>query len=169
MIFSNSPESSIASQNFAKFSTSLTLFSPLRRILRLFRVKKDDLHTLRPRQALLSLLRRELTVCAGCGTMGISILSGVLDSLNSATSSSYTSPRMKPSASGTSTPAAEVETSSLPSRFIACVSREESVRNLKKTFKDERVEIRKADNFSAVKESDVILLWSVSFSFRSQS
>ncbi|KAH8929221.1 pyrroline-5-carboxylate reductase [Atractiella rhizophila] len=94
------------------------------------------------------------TICVlGCGTMGISILSGVLDSLSSPSSG-----RLPPSSSGTSTPAVEIEPSALPSRFIACVSRPESVRNLKKVFRDERVEIRRGENLASVKESDVVLL-----------
>ena len=107
----------------------------------------------------------------GCGTMGIAILSGVLSSLDSSSSDSI--PKWEAHTSGTVTPVAFVEEDpTLPSRFLACVSREVSARGLKSAFTEvsrlgAAVEIFVANNVQAVKQSDVILLWSASFEFSS--
>lgn len=102
--------------------------------------------------------------------MGIAILSGVLDSL-AARNEQGGPVQRTPAASGTTTPVTSYLTltaeASIPSRFIACVNRVESVRRLKKTFKDlgglaEQVEVLSGENLRAVQESDVILLWCVS-------
>ena len=98
--------------------------------------------------------------------MGIAILSGVLSSLDPDSSGSI--PKWESHTSGTVTPVAFVEEDpALPSRFLACVSREVSARGLKSAFTEASrlgaaVEICVANNVQAVKQSDVILLWSAS-------
>jgi len=98
--------------------------------------------------------------------MGVAILSGVLSSLD--TNSSAPTPKWESHTSGTATPVALVEEDpALPTRFLACVSREVSVKGLKSAFAEvshlgAAVEIFVADNIRAVKQSDVVLLWSVS-------
>lgn len=97
----------------------------------------------------------------GCGTMGISVLSGVIDSLKT--------PRtLSPSNSAPQTPAVESHSelgssieSSLPERFITCVSRPESARKLKKRWSDlgrDDIEVRVSENVRSVAECEVILL-----------
>ena len=99
--------------------------------------------------------------------MGVAILSGVLSSLDPNSSSPI--PKWESHTSGTVTPVAFVEEDpTFPSRFLACVSREVSAKRLKPTFAEAgplgaAVEIRVANNVQAVKQSDVILLWSDSF------
>ena len=103
--------------------------------------------------------------------MGIAILSGVLSSLDPSSSDSI--PKWESHTSGTVTPVAFVEEDpALPSRFLACVSREVSARQLKPTFTEfgrlgAAIEICVANNVQAVKQSDVIILWSASFEFPS--
>ncbi|KAH6850338.1 pyrroline-5-carboxylate reductase dimerization-domain-containing protein [Chaetomium sp. MPI-CAGE-AT-0009] len=99
----------------------------------------------------------ELTVAVlGCGTMGIAILSGILASL-----SEIQDANTKPSVSGTSTPLYETTaTTRLPSRFIACVRRPESVKKLKATFAPHlsAVTIAQNANVPSVQKSDVVIL-----------
>jgi pyrroline-5-carboxylate reductase len=103
--------------------------------------------------------------------MGIAILSGVLSSLDP--SFIRPIPKWEAHTSGTVTPVAFVEEDpALPSRFLACVSREVSARQLKPAFTEVGrlgavVEIYVANNVQAVKQSDVILLWSASFEYPS--
>jgi len=95
--------------------------------------------------------------------MGIAILSGVLSSLDS--NSSGPIPKWEAHTSGTATPVALVdEDPTLPTRFLACVSREATAEGLKSTFTDvsrlgAAVEVIVANNIQAVKQSDVVLLW----------
>ncbi|KAI0780862.1 pyrroline-5-carboxylate reductase [Trametes elegans] len=102
------------------------------------------------------------TLCVlGCGTMGVAILSGVLASLD-AKFSSATHPKWEAHTSGTVTPQT-VEDDSLPSRYIACVSREETAKRLSAAFftagtLGRSVEIVSAQNVQAVRESHVVLL-----------
>ncbi|KAK3296123.1 pyrroline-5-carboxylate reductase dimerization-domain-containing protein [Chaetomium fimeti] len=99
----------------------------------------------------------ELTVAVlGCGTMGIAILSGILASL-----SEIQDANTKPSVSGTSTPLYETTaTTRLPSRFIACVRRPESVKKLKATFAPHlsAVTIAQNANVPSVQKADVVIL-----------
>ncbi|KAH6627778.1 pyrroline-5-carboxylate reductase dimerization-domain-containing protein [Chaetomium tenue] len=99
----------------------------------------------------------ELTVAVlGCGTMGIAILSGILASI-----SEMQDANTKPSVSGTSTPLYETTTTTrLPSRFIACVRRPESVRKLKATFAAHlsAVTITQNDNVASAQKADVVIL-----------
>ncbi|KAH9856948.1 pyrroline-5-carboxylate reductase [Lenzites betulinus] len=102
------------------------------------------------------------TLCVlGCGTMGVAVLSGVLASLD-ARSSSADHPKWESHTSGTVTPQS-IEDESLPSRFIACVSREESAKKLATVFleactRGRSVEISCAHNVDAARESNVVLL-----------
>lgn len=95
--------------------------------------------------------------------MGVAILSGVLASLDP--NSSLPIPKWESHTSGTVTPVAFVEEDpALPARFLACVSREVSARQLKPALTEvsplgAAVEVRVAENVQAVKESDVVLLW----------
>ncbi|BGP40659.1 delta 1-pyrroline-5-carboxylate reductase [Rhodotorula kratochvilovae] len=103
----------------------------------------------------------------GCGTMGIAVLSGVLDNLQSPRSQSSSSTAGE---SGPSTPMGSLildpnaNPASLPDRFIATVNRAESAKKLRRTFADlgplgACVQVRQsADNVKSVAESDVILL-----------
>jgi pyrroline-5-carboxylate reductase len=84
------------------------------------------------------------------------------------TNSSGPIPKWESHTSGTVTPVAFVEEDpALPSRFLACVSREVSARQLKPAFTEvsplgAAVEICVANNVQAVKQADVVLLWSAS-------
>jgi pyrroline-5-carboxylate reductase len=124
----------------------------------------------------------------GCGTMGVAVMSGVLDSkkaseakraasaaLSSSSSSSANGINNDLSASiasllevddedehqdgaeGGSTSSRSMQ---LPDHFLACVSRSESAKRLKKTFQEysSQVEVYAGDNLNAVKRADVILL-----------
>ena len=95
--------------------------------------------------------------------MGVAVLSGVMASL----SSKPEVPKWESHTSGTVAPAVSTEDESQPSRFIACVSREESARRLKNVFfhlggLGPSVEICVAQNVHAVQQADVVLLWRVS-------
>ena len=71
--------------------------------------------------------------------------------------------RTRGQSEGTSTPVGAPD-ASLPSRFLACVSREESVQKLMRTFHgkgglSENIEIVAGENLASVQEADVVLLW----------
>ncbi|KAF9566301.1 pyrroline-5-carboxylate reductase [Agrocybe pediades] len=99
----------------------------------------------------------------GCGTMGIAVLSGVIDSLDpvSTLSKSSNQPlKWESHTPGTLTPVVDA---SVPSRFIACVSREESAKKLRKVFSDlgplgSTVEVLASKNLEAVQSADVVIL-----------
>lgn len=103
--------------------------------------------------------------------MGIAITSGVIASLESRNPlHSNIHAKWESHTSGTSTPVASADVDhSLPSRFIACVKREETARKLQKTFAElpglagPTVEVVADQNVSAVQQSDVVILWCVSF------
>lgn len=104
----------------------------------------------------------------GCGTMGIAVTSGVLASLEGRARAVPNGLITPAPGSGANTPTSSMQVHSeqaLPSRFIATVGREESVRRLKKTWAAvggmaEQVEVLWGDegNVKAVQESDVVLL-----------
>lgn len=117
----------------------------------------------------------------GCGTMGVAILSGVLDSKTqvearkNAMAAAASSQKQQQSNGGPDGPSLsdsiasllDVDESSdpsstqlLPSRFIACVSRTESARRLKRTFgaHADVVEVVASANVEAAKQADVVLL-----------
>ena len=96
--------------------------------------------------------------------MGVAIISGVIASLESRSVAPgfQLHPKWESHTSGTSTPVGAPD-DTIPSRFIACVSREESAKQLRKIFPSGRstfpVDIVVAKNVAAVQQSDVILLW----------
>ncbi|KAG9288932.1 hypothetical protein G9A89_019554 [Geosiphon pyriformis] len=82
------------------------------------------------------------TVCVlGCGTMGVAILSGIIDSIRDYESSNS-------------------ETSFAPREFIACVSQEESAQRLARVFDDARLKIFTGKNVEGAAQATVILLCS---------
>ncbi|KAM0789225.1 hypothetical protein ACM66B_000068 [Microbotryomycetes sp. NB124-2] len=99
----------------------------------------------------------------GCGTMGVAVLSGVIDNLRAPYPPSEHDEDSQPS-----TPMGsmilDAKPESLPDRFVATVNRIETVKKLRKTFAQlgglgPTVEVRQAaENVRSVKESDVILL-----------
>jgi pyrroline-5-carboxylate reductase len=103
--------------------------------------------------------------------MGIAITSGVLASLHSqSTLHGLNSgrPKWESHTPGTSTPAiAEGDDPTVPSRFIACVQREESARRLREEFRavpgGDAIKVTVGENVSAVQQSDVVLLWYARF------
>jgi pyrroline-5-carboxylate reductase len=103
--------------------------------------------------------------------MGIAITSGVLASLHSQSplhGLKSGQPKWESHTPGTSTPVvADVDDPTLPSRFIACVQREESARRLREKFRavlgGGAIEVTVGDNLSAVQQSDVVLLWYARF------
>ena len=98
--------------------------------------------------------------------MGIAITSGVLASLHSQ-NPLHGGGQLKweSHTPGTSTPtlAADDDDPTLPSRFIACVQREESATRLRETFRavpgGDAIQVTVGENVSAVQQSDVVLLW----------
>ncbi|OSX65264.1 hypothetical protein POSPLADRAFT_1065163 [Postia placenta MAD-698-R-SB12] len=104
------------------------------------------------------------TLCVlGCGTMGVAVISGVLASLDAKVATTPAAQEKWMSHTpGTTTPH-ELEDESLPSRFLACVTREESAKKLQDVFSTPnslgcRVEVLKAQNVEAAQASNVILL-----------
>jgi pyrroline-5-carboxylate reductase len=92
----------------------------------------------------------------GCGTMGVAILSGILDSQTPLTHNPLNTP-------DAGTPNGSIsELASLPDRFAATVVREESAKKLKKLFGDRvKVECEPGSNVAAARASQVVLLWCV--------
>ncbi|KAI9804112.1 MAG: Pyrroline-5-carboxylate reductase [Sarcosagium campestre] len=83
----------------------------------------------------------------GCGTLGTAILSGILDSLQKASSSSTSSDTPD-------TPAR------LPTRFVACVKRPESAKRITDSLSAHKsvLKVLHNDNLSGVKAADVVIL-----------
>jgi pyrroline-5-carboxylate reductase len=97
--------------------------------------------------------------------MGVAILSGVVASLDSKSNSTNGLPKWESHTPGTLTPTGPPNTP-VPSRFIACVSREESAAKLRTLFADIKglggsVEVVASQNLQAVQQADVVLLWCV--------
>jgi len=111
--------------------------------------------------------------------MGIAIISGVIASLESSSSKLMHSHSIKPNSNhnkreshtpGTSTPTihetisdSSIDDPTIPTRFIACVSRGSTVTKLKGVFSNlgqmgEKVEIYQGRNVEAVKQANVVLL-----------
>ncbi|KAL8762657.1 MAG: hypothetical protein Q9184_001364 [Pyrenodesmia sp. 2 TL-2023] len=92
------------------------------------------------------------------GTLGIAILSGILNAISSLSVNS------SPSTSGTLTPAANQEQQDIPigvpSRFIACVTRDASAKRVKSTLSSHlsSVTILRNQNLKGVQEADVVIL-----------
>lgn len=100
--------------------------------------------------------------------MGVAILSGTVESLQS-TSKRDSLSKWETHTSGTTTPRRDPG-SLLPSKFLACVNREESVQALQKTCLSlgslgSLVKVLARKNVEAVQQSDVVLLWCASVSF----
>lgn len=95
----------------------------------------------------------------GCGTLGIAILSGILSSISSLNSS-----QPSPSQSGTTTPAAQQDDNDLPprvpSRFIACVTRDASAKRVKNALSSHMssVKILQKQNLKGIQQADIIIL-----------
>ena len=95
--------------------------------------------------------------------MGIAVLSGVIDSLDTS-SRLFTKPsKWESHTPGTLTPVG-LPDASVPVEYIACVSREASALKLRKVFDSlgamgEAVQIFASRNVEAVQQSDVVLLW----------
>ena len=98
--------------------------------------------------------------------MGIAILSGVIDSLDTSSKFRDGFPKWESHTPGTLTPVRSLDNpdNSIPSRFLACVSREETARKLKKIFNDlgqlgSAVEVFASNNVEPARSADVVLLW----------
>jgi pyrroline-5-carboxylate reductase len=103
----------------------------------------------------------------GCGTMGIAVLSGVVESLDSSSrlQRHFRAAKWESHTPGTSTPVDTPDASS-PARFIACVSREESAKKLRAIFSGlgplgASIEIVVGQNVRSAEQADVVLLWCV--------
>lgn len=97
--------------------------------------------------------------------MGVAILSGTIESLQSTAKLNSAPQKWETHTPGTTTPR-EDSSAVLPSRFLACVNREERIQTLYKTFLalgplGSLVEISAHQNVKAVQQSDVVLLWCV--------
>ncbi|PPR04958.1 hypothetical protein CVT24_010416 [Panaeolus cyanescens] len=96
--------------------------------------------------------------------MGIAVLSGVIDSLDTISKLQNGFPeKWESHTPGTLTPVGHSDDASIPSRFIACVSREESARKLRHIFSGlgalgSTVEVLAGKNLEAVQTADVVLL-----------
>ncbi|KAJ7285714.1 pyrroline-5-carboxylate reductase [Mycena rebaudengoi] len=104
------------------------------------------------------------TLCVlGCGTMGIAVLSGVIDSLDIEKLGQHiTSQKWESHTPGTLTPTGTPD-ASVPDHYIACVSREESANKLRTVFGSlgslgATVEVVASQNLQAVQKADVVLL-----------
>ncbi|RXW21123.1 hypothetical protein EST38_g4746 [Candolleomyces aberdarensis] len=118
------------------------------------------------------------TLCVlGCGTMGIAVLSGVMDSLEAASAKSSikldgftnghstaasAAEKWESHTPGTVTPTEPLD-ATVPSRFIACVSRDETAKKLEGIFGGlgelgKSVEVVASGNVEAAREADVVLL-----------
>lgn len=96
--------------------------------------------------------------------MGVAVLSGVLASLDSRTVPTLgrVAEKWEVHTPGTATPTGQPD-SALPSRFIACVSRDETATRLRKTFRDiggrgHDVEVVARQNVQSVQQADLVLL-----------
>ncbi|THW64920.1 pyrroline-5-carboxylate reductase [Aureobasidium pullulans] len=81
----------------------------------------------------------------GCGTMGIAILGGIMDSLNSASKSSEKEENLPPR---------------LPTRFLATCRSDRSASRIKNELGkyEANLDVIQSDNVRAMKEADVVLL-----------
>lgn len=100
--------------------------------------------------------------------MGVAVLSGVVDSLDIPSRlANGNLQKWESHTPGTLTPTTgSPNDRSVPSRFIACVKREESAVKLKHIFASmgvmaQNIEISVSQNVQAVQQSDVVLLWCV--------
>lgn len=102
--------------------------------------------------------------------MGIAILSGVVDSLEARNNTIRPPhPKWEVHTPGTMTPAESSEDPSIPSRFIACVTRTESAKRLQSVFSalgplGTAVEVVTGQNLESVRQADAVLLWFAHYS-----
>ncbi|TFK27339.1 pyrroline-5-carboxylate reductase [Coprinopsis marcescibilis] len=105
------------------------------------------------------------TLCVlGCGTMGIAVLSGVIESLQPTVlaPNGVKLSKWEVHTPGTVTPTGTPD-ATIPDKFIATVSRQTSAKKLKTVFEPlgplgQSVEIVYGQNLDAVQRSDVVLL-----------
>ncbi|KAG5647208.1 hypothetical protein DXG03_001167 [Asterophora parasitica] len=105
------------------------------------------------------------TLCVlGCGTMGIAVLSGVVDSLDTTSklAKGIAVEKWESHTPGTLTPTGPPD-ATVPSRYIACVNRQESAAKLRKTFSSlgalgSTIEVVAGQNVPSVQEADVVIL-----------
>jgi pyrroline-5-carboxylate reductase len=96
--------------------------------------------------------------------MGVAVLSGVVDSFYCATKPLENGfQKWDSHRPGALTPTG-LPNATVPSRFLACVSREESAKKLRRVFDalgelGQTVEILAGRNIDGVKNADVVLLW----------
>ncbi len=96
--------------------------------------------------------------------MGVAVLSGVIDSLYSATKPFQNGTKKWESHTpGTLTPTGPPD-STVPGRLLACVRREETANKLRITFSTmgelgQSVEVLAGQNVEGAKSADVVLLW----------
>jgi hypothetical protein len=87
------------------------------------------------------------------GTMGVAIVSGILDSII------HPSESIRAPSSGTSTPNPLANIPHrMPNKFIACVKRDESASTLRHTFNKSLVRILCRENVKGAQDADLILL-----------
>lgn len=93
----------------------------------------------------------------GCGTLGIAILSGILSSLNNAS----TSPSPAYPDSGTATPTTDGPPQRTPTNFIALVRRPESSKRIRRAvaeYTSTPVTVYQNENVRGVTAADVVIL-----------
>ena len=99
--------------------------------------------------------------------MGIAILSGVLDNISSPRAIGEADEAGNDSVVSTPQGSLIIDSSTIPTKFIVTVNRNESQRRLKKVWAEKgglanEVQVRlKSDNVRSVQEADVVLLWCV--------
>jgi pyrroline-5-carboxylate reductase len=94
--------------------------------------------------------------------MGVAVISGVISSLQSK-QKTYAVPKWESHTPGTCTPTADSPDPSLPSFFIATVTRPESAQKLKHTFEllgglGNSVKVLVGENIAAAQQADVVIL-----------
>ncbi|CAO1614235.1 unnamed protein product [Parajaminaea phylloscopi] len=97
----------------------------------------------------------------GCGTMGVAVLSGVLDTQKALESPSTSHIALQELSNSVEEVKDSSELSHLPSHYYACVSRKESGKRLRNTFPSSRypnVDVLIGENVAAAKHADVVLL-----------
>lgn len=92
--------------------------------------------------------------------MGVAIISGILDSvMHPSLNGSMAKSKSFDSGIETPLPIAKL-THRLPNKFVACVKRDESARNLRRVFDTELVEVLCRENVRGAKGADLVLLGS---------
>jgi len=93
--------------------------------------------------------------------MGVAILSGVFDSLNPHKTLKTGVSKCESHAPGTPSPTGPPG-GEIPTRFLACVRREETAEKLRRIFGEmdgQSIEILAGQNVEGVLSADVVLLW----------